>query len=359
MNAAMLEYLYIWLAFVVRSPYEQGVTMANSNQCAYLLCSYYLSCKTSDDFQEFTTACARNDLPVTTWRKKRKKIYKFLCNKYSYKNGSKNGEDITFKTRFSVDNFKMMAEEDRARHTLTNCRACPIGDDQQMYLLLRCNKIVERGHQEPVQQQERPPVGERQAPVGGVQPEPGLFTERFKELLSTTPNMAIGASCKDIGRSIEKTFNEHTKNYEHSTKLHDTLQPKKANHPDQVTKKAKDAIIAEALASVKHQAAENDFYSLYTGDQSERGYERARLIAQRDTTNRPSRPRSSTGRLESYQYDEEALRTVLVDNQDDLESLNWSLTSRNVQLKNASGQWPKNGGQVCCYAFFTENLKTC
>ena len=181
MNAAMLEYLYIWLAFVVRSPYEQGVTMANSNQCAYLLCSYYLSCKTSDDFQEFTTACARNDLPVTTWRKKRKKIYKFLCNKYSYKNGSKNGEDITFKTRFSVDNFKMMAEEDRARHTLTNCRACPIGDDQQMYLLLRCNKIVERGHQEPAQQQphqpdrvpaavpqqqvpdlqERPPVSER------------------------------------------------------------------------------------------------------------------------------------------------------------------------------------------------------
>ena len=358
MNAAMLEYLYIWLAFVVRSPYEQGVTMANSNQCAYLLCSYYLSCKTSDDFQEFTTACARNDLPVTTWRKKRKKIYKFLCNKYSYKNGSKNGEDITFKTRFSVDNFKMMAEEDRARHTLTNCRACPIGDDQQMYLLLRCNKIVERGHQEPVQQQERPPVGERQAPVGGVQPEPGLFTERFKELLSTTPNMAIGASCKDIGRSIEKTFNEHTKNYEHSTKLHDTLQPKKANHPDQVTKKAKDAIIAEALASVKHQAAENDFYSLYTGDQSERGYERARLIAQRDT-NRPWRPRSSTGRLESYHYDEEALRTVLVDNQDDLEILNWSLTSRNVQLKNASGQWPKNGGQVCCYASFTETLKTC
>mgnify|MGYP001798989444 CR=1 FL=1 len=37
MNAAMLEYLYIWLAFVVCSPYEQGVTMANSNQCAYLL----------------------------------------------------------------------------------------------------------------------------------------------------------------------------------------------------------------------------------------------------------------------------------------------------------------------------------
>ena len=78
MNAAMLEYLYIWLAFVVRSPYEQGVTMANSNQCAYLLCSYYLSCKTSDDFQEFTTACARNELPVTTWPKKRKKIYK-IC----------------------------------------------------------------------------------------------------------------------------------------------------------------------------------------------------------------------------------------------------------------------------------------
>ena len=254
----------------------------------------------------------------------------------------------------------MMAEEDRARHTLTNCRACPIGDDQQMYLLLRCNKIVERGHQEPVQQQERPPVGERQAPVGGVQPEPGLFTERFKELLSTTPNMAIGASCKDIGRSIEKTFNEHTKNYEHSTKLHDALQPKKANHPDQVTKKAKDAIIAEALASVKHQAAKNDFYSLNTVDQSERGYERARLIAQRDTTNRPSRPRSSTGRLESYQYDEDALRTVLVDNQDDLESLNWSLTSsRYVQLINASCQWPKNEGHVCYSAFFTENLKTC
>ena len=135
--------------------------------------------------------------------------------------------------------------------------------------------------------------------------------------------MAIGASCRDIGRSIEKTFNEHTKNYEHSTKLHDALQPKKANHPDQVTKKAKDAIIAEALASVKHQAAENDFYSLYTGDQSERGYERARLIAQRDTTNRPSRPISSTGRLESYHDDVEALRTVLVENQDDLESLNW------------------------------------
>ena len=33
----MLEYLYSWLAFVVCSPYEQGVTMANSNQCAYLL----------------------------------------------------------------------------------------------------------------------------------------------------------------------------------------------------------------------------------------------------------------------------------------------------------------------------------
>ena len=104
-----------------------------------------------------------------------------------------------------------------------------------MYLLLRCNKIVERGHQEPAQQQPQQPdrvpaaVPQQQAPD---LPEPGLFTERFKELLSTTPNMAIGASCRDIGRSIEKKFNEHTKNYEHSTKLHDALQPKKANHPD-------------------------------------------------------------------------------------------------------------------------------
>ena len=49
--------------------------------------------------------------------------------------------------------------------------------------------------------QERAPVGERQAAVGGAQPEPGLFTEMFKELHSTTPNMAIGASCRDIGRA--------------------------------------------------------------------------------------------------------------------------------------------------------------
>ena len=122
----------------------------------------------------------------------------------------------------------MMAEEDRARHTLTNCSACPIGDDQQMYLMLRCNKLVERGHQEPAQQQPHQP---RRVPAAVPQqqvPDPqGLFTEMFKELLTTTPNMAIGASCRDICRSIEKTFNGHTKNFEHSTKLHDALQPKK------------------------------------------------------------------------------------------------------------------------------------
>ena len=72
-----------------------------------------------------------------------------------------------------------MAEEDRARHTLTNCRACPIGDDQQMYLLLRCNKIVEREHQEPAQQQPQQP---NRAPAAVPQqqvPDPqGLFSLR-------------------------------------------------------------------------------------------------------------------------------------------------------------------------------------
>ena len=111
--------------------------------------------------------------------------------------------------------------------------------------------------------------------------------------------MVIGASCRDIGRSIEKTINEYSTNFEHRTKLQE------ANNPDWVPKKAKDAIITEALSCVKHQTAENDYYSLYTCEQSERGHERARLKAQRDTTNRPSRLRSSSGRLKSSQYDEE------------------------------------------------------
>ena len=38
--------------------------------------------------------------------------------------------------------------------------------------------------------------------------------------------MVTGPACRDIGRSIEKTFNEHTKNLEHRTKLHDALYPK-------------------------------------------------------------------------------------------------------------------------------------
>ena len=61
--------------------------------------------------------------------------------------------------------------------------------------------------------------------------------------------MVTGPACRDIGRSIEKT-----------------------------QKKGKEAIITEALSSGKQQAAEKDYYTLYTCYQSERGHKQARLL---------------------------------------------------------------------------------
>ena len=95
------------------------------------------------------------------------------------------------------------------------------------------------------------------------------------------------------------------------------------------------------------EAIDNDFYSLYSSEQSEREYNRSRLAATRDTSDRPSRAKSHTGLIDNYNYDYESMRAILVENQDDLDTLSWSQMSRDVRLRDGLGKWPTNGGQVC------------
>ena len=91
---------------------------------------------------------------------------------------------------------------------------------------------------------------------------------------------------------------------------------------------------------------ENGFLRLYTSDQSQRGYEAARLLAQKDKTQRPSRIRNHHGNIKRYQYDKSKLMSILIDAEDDLTKLNWKITSQDVSLRYQSGIWPGNGGQV-------------
>ena len=322
----------------------------------------------SGRFQRLCEEFRREDLTYNNWHKKRRVINICLYNDFAvYANRSKNGEGELFRQCFSSDNFRLLTAEDREKHTLAQCTACTLDPFRERYYLFNKNKPVrEQPQVQPRQQlnQQPPPPNLRQPPN---QPEPPnlpqppnqrlqqqeprqatpIFTERFKELLQQTPELSQGDTCHEIGMSIEKAFNEHNKEFVHKTKLSDTLHIPKASTPDQVTSKAKRAILVEALKSVSEEAIDNDFYSLYSSEQSEREYNRSRLVATRDTSDRPSRAKSHTGLIDNYNYDYESMRAILVENQDDLDTLNWSQMSRDVRLRDGSGKWPKNGGQVC------------
>ena len=109
-----------------------------------------------------------------------------------------------------------------------------------------------------------------------------------------SPELSQGDTCQESGRSIEKALNESDKEFVQK-KITDTLHIPKASTPEQVTSKAKRAILVESLNSVSQEAIDNDFYSLYSSEQSEREYSRSRLIATLKTSDRPSRAQSRTG----------------------------------------------------------------
>ena len=70
------------------------------------------------------------------------------------------------------------------------------------------------------------------------------------------------------------------------------------------------------------------------------------ILAQKDTTQRPSRISKYCGNIKHYQYDKSKLMSILIDAEDDLTKLNWKITSQDVSLRNRSGIWPGNGGHV-------------
>ena len=70
---------------------------------------------------------------------------------------------------------------------------------------------------------------------------------------------------------------------------------------------------------MKDKLIENDFYSLYTGDQSAKGYDKARLVAQKDTTGKKTNPRKQHyGTIEDYKYDSSKLVSILIDAEDNM-----------------------------------------
>ena len=183
----------------------------------------------------------------------------------------------------------------------------------------------------------------------------GEFRDKFTQLLRETPKLSTTMQCGAVAQEVITSFYLYVLRFIHVVKLEHTaaIPPNKKckiSSPEEVSIKCKKALVREALASVKDKLIENDFYSLYTGDQSAKGYDKARLVAQKDTTGRKTNPRKQHyGTIEDYKYDSSKLVSILIDAEDDMTKINWTRTYREVGLKSKSGSWPGNGGQVCLF----------
>ena len=160
------------------------------------------------------------------------------------------------------------------------------------------------------------------------------FRDRFEQLLKATSDLHVSTvkQCKAIAHDIQQTFNESASQFNHGVELQIVIPDKrrKVDSPNDVSIKCKRAIVSEAQESAKENTIDNDFYSLYTSDQSARGYEKARLIAQKDTTGRKIRNRPPIGVIGHYKYDSSKLMSILIDAEDDFHRLN-SMEGRYVK----------------------------
>ena len=320
---------------------------AASSKFAFLVCAYYLHRKSENDFRTFAKRYKRNDMPEYLWQTRRKEHYNCMRSRIYYKNSGKNGEHKQFSEHFHPDKFAKLSKFERKHHTLKDCVQCRHQDHKQFYLLHKQNKEIP----------DAKPVNSRQVvssapntPKKGRVDDPvsRQFQDRFKQLLIHTPNLSCKTQCWAIASVMQKTFEKHVSSkHGHCVEfLRKIGQKRKLQSTDDVTIECKRAILKEAFTSVKDKTMENDFFSLYTSDQSQRGYEAARLLAQKDTTQRPSRIRNHRGNIKHYQYDKSKLMSILIDAEDDLTKLNWKITSQDVSLRNRSGIWPGNGGHV-------------
>ena len=200
---------------------------------------------------------------------------------------------------FSLNNFKKLPLEQRAKHTLLGCVQC--SRDPALIAAFKLKK----GNAQFV-----------------IEPQTPVSVDPLRQANENTPDDS--SSCPRKKR-----------------KVHDK---------EGVASSVKYAILKEERDFQKERQKLDDFAAVFSGNMSLLEYSKFRRRKYVD--NRPTRPRTHVGVLANYRYNRTVLLLELYEIEaNPLKTVNYHQLSREIELKNARGMWPRNGGQVscCCY----------
>lgn len=265
----------------------------NRHICGFLSTIYYFDITAKEQFDKFQAEHNRSrDIIYKSWTTHKRERRLHMVNIRNYGTSENRDEFLKF---FSIDQFKKLSDEERAKHEYLACQQCArLPALAAKYKLKNCNlKFV-------------------------VEPE--TPTNSIRVAQESTPD-ASTADPEPVPR-----------------------KKRKAQHKDDVLKSVLREHCKEERDAQRELQKWDDFFALNSGSVSMKQYEHLRRRKYQDTA-RPRRIRKHVGNLDNYKYDR-ALLLLKVADYDQWSNINHQGLSREINLVNKVGVWPRNGGQV-------------